>query len=176
MPSHIVRSLSLEAMESFLMKSVRYVFFLLLVSVRLGALAADMACPDLKTAVQVGACPTPEQLQYTYFGYCSDDTKAYKGETDVCADFQRYRKLKNVALWESPDGAFDAYVSCDLAKDRLQQAKVIGMQLAKQGKVTRVVCSYDLGVQFTHRTHAQCKPGAGACGAANPGACSAQCE
>lgn len=50
------------------------------------AMAAAVACPDLATAVQVGACPAEEELKYTFTGYCSDDARAYKGDTDVCTD------------------------------------------------------------------------------------------
>ncbi|MDP2135755.1 MAG: hypothetical protein Q8J99_19300, partial [Sulfuritalea sp.] len=63
--------------------------------------ATVVSCPDLATAVQVAACPAEEELSYTFTGYCSDNSRTYKGDTDVCTDYQAYRKLKNVALWES---------------------------------------------------------------------------
>lgn len=151
-------------------------WLLVLASIRLGAVAAEIACPDLTRAVQVGVCPTEEQLKYTFTGYCSDDSKAYKGETDVCTDYQSYRKLKNIVLWESADGVFDAYLSCDVSQQLLQGAKVSSLKVFKQGKHTQLVCSYDAGVQFTHRTQAQCKPsGVGDC-AVNPAACTAACD
>lgn len=129
-----------------------------------GAVAATstpLPCPDLTKAVQVGACPSDEELRYTFTGFCSDDGKAYKGEIDVCTDFQRYRQLKNVALWESADGLFDAYVSCDLPQATVKQGAVSGVKLGKQGKVTQLVCSYANGINFTHRTRAECKLEAG---------------
>jgi len=138
-----------------------------------------VACPDLKTAAQVGTCPTEEQLKYTFVGFCSDDAKAYKGEIDVCTDFQQYRQLKNTVLWESADGAFDAYVSCDLAKDVLQRSSATGIKLRKQGNVTQLVCSYPNGVNFIYRTRAQCQldaKDASADCAANPASCKAQCN
>jgi len=140
------------------------------------AIASAVPCPDLKTAVQVGTCPTEEQLQYTFVGFCSDDAKAYKGETDVCTDFQRYRQLKNTVLWESADGVFDAYVSCDLPKDVLQGSVVTGVRLGKPGKVTQLVCSYPNGVNFIYRTRAQCQLDTSAACAANPAACTAHCH
>ncbi len=151
----------------------------LLAAVWTTANAAPVACPDLKTAVQVGTCPTEEQLQYTFVGYCSDDTKAYRGETDVCTDFQAYRQLKNTVLWESADGAFAAYVSCDLPKDTLQGTRANGIKLGKQGKVTQVICNYPNGVNFIYRTRAQCQldgKDASADCAANPANCKAQCN
>ena len=87
------------------------------------AFAATVPCPDLAQAVQVGACPAEEELKHTFTGYCSDDAKAYKGDTDVCTDYRRYRALKNVALWESRDGSFQGYVSCDLSPAPVRDAR-----------------------------------------------------
>lgn len=138
-------------------KSFSFLLCLLGVSALQSAIATTVACPDLKTAVQVGTCPTEEQLKYTFVGFCSDDAKAYRGETDVCTDFQQYRQLKNTVLWESADGAFDAYVSCDLPKDTLQSSSATGIKLGKPGKVTQLICSYPNGVNFIYRTRAQCQ-------------------
>ncbi|MCZ7655805.1 MAG: hypothetical protein M5R42_18360 [Rhodocyclaceae bacterium] len=44
-------------------------------------------------------------LKYTYTGYCGNDAHMY-AKDESCADYQSYRRLKNVALWESADGAF----------------------------------------------------------------------
>lgn len=140
------------------------------------AWAATVTCPDLAQAVQVGACPAEEELKYTYAGFCSDDTKAYKGETDVCTDYRLYRALKNVALWESGDGVFNAYVSCDLPAGKLKGAKAAAIKVGKQGKMTQLVCSYGDGISFTWRTRAECKVEAGANCAADPASCKASCE
>jgi len=138
------------------------------------ALAASVSCPDLATAVQVGACPAEEELKYTFTGFCSDDGKSYKGETGVCTDYQLYRKLKNVALWESADGFFNAYVSCDLPPSSVKAARASGVRVAKQGKMTLLVCSYGEGVNFTWRTRVECKvDGSAACTGA---ACKASCD
>ena len=140
------------------------------------AFAATVSCPDLGKAVQVGACPAEEELKHTYTGYCSDDNKAYKGETDVCTDYQRYRALKNVALWESGDGVFSAYVSCDLPAEKLRGARASAIRVVKQGKMTQLVCSYGGGPAFTWRTRAECKVEAGADCAGDPARCKASCE
>lgn len=120
------------------------------------AVASTLVCPDVAKAVQVGTCPSDEELKYTFTGYCSDDAKAYQGETDVCTDFQRYRQLKNVALWESADGVFDAYVSCELPKDTLKGARLASAKVSQRGKLTLLTCNYGQGVNFVHRTRAQC--------------------
>lgn len=137
--------------------------------------AASVACPDLVAAVQVGACPAEEELLYTFTGYCSDNARMYRGENDVCTDYARYRKLKNIVLWESVDGNFQGYVSCDLPVATLRQARAAAMTVAKQGKITRLACSYSDGLVFTHRSRAECKvQGSGRCTA--DAACTAKCD
>ena len=142
----------------------------------LPARAETLSCPDLKTAVQVGTCPAEEELLYTFTGYCSDNSRMYRGDSDVCTDYQRYRELKNIVLWESADGTFQGYVSCDLPVEKLRQKKPAGVSVAKQGKITRLLCSYGDGMVFAHRTRAECKvQGAGSC-ATDPAACTATCN
>lgn len=138
--------------------------------------ADTRSCPDLTQVRQVGACPTEEQLKHTFNGFCSDDAKAYKGETDVCTDYPRYRKMKNVALWESTDGQFDAYVSCELPQATLHKAPLSGLRVQSKGKLTHLVCSYSEGIQFIYRTRAQCTVDTSAACAAQATACQVTCN
>lgn len=101
-------------------------------------LAGEIACPDLATAVQVATCPSEEELKYTYTGYCADNARLYGKDKDTCATYENYRKLKNVAMWESADGAFHAYLSCDLAPAAIKAAKPRRVEVGKAGKLTRV--------------------------------------
>lgn len=136
-----------------------------------------LSCPDLGRAVQVGTCPTEDQLRYTFTGYCSDDARAYRGDTEVCTDFQAYRQLKNVALWESADGAFDAYVSCNLSADAVKTARLDSLSVSKQGKLTKLMCSYPApGLTFIHRTRAECTVDASAPCPADAKSCKASCK
>lgn len=140
--------------------------------------AVELACPDLAAAVQVGTCPTEQELQYTFTGYCSDNRRMYDQakDMDVCESFENYRRLKNTALWESGDGAFDAYLSCDLSKDTIKAAKATGISVKQQDKLTKVLCTYDSDITFIHRTKTQCKvEGDGDC-RAHSTACKARCE
>ena len=140
------------------------------------ASAADLACPDLATLVQVNACPTEEELQYTYTGYCSDNAMAYGNKTDPCVRYADYRKLKNLALWESPDGRFDGYVSCDLPTAQWQGAKPNGIRQTSQGRITRLICSYPQGIQLTYRTRETCVIADAQACAGNSAACTATCN
>lgn len=149
---------------------------LFLTFMTLSAAAAPLACPDLAAARQVNACPSEEELKHTYSGFCSDDKKAYAGETDNCMRYNDYRAMKNTALWESADGAFDGYVSCDLPSGGLKALRVTGMKVAKQGSITKVVCAYPDKVTLTYRTKAVCKIEDDKACAADPAACRARCD
>ncbi len=138
-------------------------------------LAETLRCPELSAAVQVGACPAEEELRYTYTGYCSDNARMYSKETDECVTYDAYRRLKNVVLWESANGDFSAYISCDLPAASLKASRAASVKVAKQGGMTRLICHYGEGIAFTHRTRSECKvAGDGSC-AADPAACQADC-
>jgi hypothetical protein len=141
----------------------------------LPAVAGELACPDLAAAVQVATCPSDEELKYTFTGYCSDNERMYGKSDATCTSFENYRKLKNVALWESADGEFQAYVSCDLAPAAIKAAKPVRVAVGKAGKLTRVACDYGGGIAFAHRSRATCKvEGDGSCSAGKP--CKASCD
>ncbi len=140
----------------------------------LPAAAKDVACPDLASAVQVASCPSEEELRYTFMGYCSDNARMYSKD-DNCASYETYRKLKNIALWESADGEFQAYVSCDLSPAITKAAQPQKISVGKAGKLTRLACDYGEGIVFTYRTRAQCTvSGDGACAPGAP--CKARCD
>ena len=149
---------------------------LLLASLSLGATAGTMTCPDLAGAVQVNACPTEEELKHTYTAFCSDNAKVYAKETDSCLRYSDYRQMKNLALWESKDGVFDGYVSCDLPPAKVKALKATGMKIATQGKLTKLVCSYPNGINFTYRTKGACAIADDKTCAANAAACQATCD
>ena len=123
----------------------------------LSAFAGQLACPELATATQVNACPTEDELKFTYNGYCSDNAKAYANQTDSCVRYEDYRQMKNTARWESKDGEFDGYVSCDLPADKFKALKAISMKVVPQGKLTKLVCTYPNSINFTYRTKGACK-------------------
>lgn len=138
------------------------------------AFAGAVSCPDLAQVVQVAPCPSEEELQYTFTGFCSDNARLYAKDMDTCTSYQNYRQVKNIALWEAAGGEFQAYLSCDLAPAAIQAAKARGIAVSKVAKLTRVARDYGDGIVFVHRTHAACKvEGDGACAGA---ACKADCK
>jgi hypothetical protein len=140
------------------------------------ALAETLSCPALATAVQIGACPTEEELKYTFNGYCSDNARMYGKDTDACTDYQHYRRMKNTAAWEAANGTFQAYVSCDLPAASVKAAEPSQIALVKQGKITQLVCTYRDGIVFSYRTRAECKiDGEGDCRTGSS-SCQASCD
>ena len=75
-------------------------------------------------------------------------------------------------------GALDASFESvdDLPAGALKNLKPAAIAVSKQGKLTRLACSYPEGILFTHRTKAQCKvQGDGNC-TADPAACKVSCD
>ncbi|OAN53193.1 hypothetical protein A6A04_14670 [Paramagnetospirillum marisnigri] len=137
---------------------IRYAFtFCCLLS--LPALAGEVACPDMATAVQVGDCPSEAELKWGFDGYCGDNARIYdksNPDGDTCVSMDNYKKLKNVALWEA--GEFQGYLHCSRSAEQHKSAKLQSVGLApRQGRINRVVCSYDGGDDMTLRIRADCK-------------------
>lgn len=149
---------------------------LLTLGVALPALAETLTCPDAATAAQVATCPSEEELKYTFTGFCADNARMYGKDKETCASYESYRQAKNIALWESKDGTFQAYISCDLPTGTLKKLKPVSIAVSRLGKLTRLACIYPEGVTFTYRTKAECKVrGDGNC-TADPAACQADCN
>lgn len=155
--------------------TLRHVALLLLLGSALPAMAETMACPKLTNAVQIGTCPTEDELKYTFNGFCSDNARMYAKDTDPCTDYKNYRKLKNIAAWESADGNFSGYVSCDLPAASVKAAEASRIAVVKKGKITQLVCTYPDGISLSHRTRAECKvEGDGKCATGTD--CKAGCD
>ena len=158
------------------MSRYRILLAVLFSSLSLTASAAPLVCPDLAQAVQINACPTEEELKFTYNGFCSDTANAYANQTDSCIRYEDYRVMKNVAMWETKDGVFAGYVSCDLPVGEVKSLKPSGMKVVQQRKLTKLVCSYAKDVNFTYRTKGACVVSNEKACASNPASCQATCD
>lgn len=134
----------------------QFSFALMAATLSFSAAAVQLSCPDLAAVTQVNACPTEDELKFTYTAFCSDNAKTYARETDACLRYEDYRQMKNTALWESTDGEFAGYVSCDLPVAKVKALKATGMKIERQGKLSKVVCSYPEGISLSYRTKAAC--------------------
>ncbi|HAY28780.1 MAG TPA: hypothetical protein DCY47_15110 [Candidatus Accumulibacter sp.] len=136
----------------------REVLAILLLLPALAASAGErLSCPDVAAALQVGNCPSEAELKYSFNGFCSDNRRIYQDDAALCTDYQDYRKAKNVAQWESADGAFSAYVTCDSPAAGLRSVRALRMAVSRQGGISRVACDYGEGIVFTHRSRLQCR-------------------
>lgn len=136
--------------------------------------AQTLSCPSQEQMRQINACPTEEQMRAHFNGFCSENSNAYQGKTGPCTDYQEFRRLKNTALWESADGAFDGYLSCETPVSSIQKSNLTRMLATQKGSITAVMCLYGSDVVLTHRTRKTCTV-APAC-ASDPAQCQAVCE
>jgi len=159
------------------MKS-KFALLALCCGIALPAAAADIPCPDLATATQVAACPTEDELRYTFMGYCGDNARLYGKDAITCTSLENYKKLKNIALWETAGGEFQSYVSCELDTAVVKAAKPLRIAVdtvGKGGTLRRITCDYEHDIVFTQRTRAACKvEGDGDCTGGKP--CKAVCD
>ena len=137
------------------------------------ARAEPMSCPDLADAVQVAACPTDAELRYSFMGYCSDNARLYGADVVTCASFDNYREVKNIALWESADGRFGGYLSCNEKPADIQASRAKRMHVSSKNGLTRLICDYDNDHRLIHRTRATCSVETEDCSGGN---CRASCD
>lgn len=150
--------------------------FSFLFCVNAATMAETVVCPEPATVIQIGTCPSEEELQFTFTGYCSDNARVYdKPEKQLCTNYELYRSMKNVALWETRDGHFSGYLSCDPGKSGIEGARPVSVKLDKQGSVSRLFCGYSTGITLTYRTKGKCSADVAAC-ASDSAACKAECE
>jgi hypothetical protein len=153
-----------------------FLVFLLFFPAFVASAGERLSCPDPAVAVQVGNCPGEAELRHTFNGFCSDNRRIYQDDAALCADYADYRQAKNVARWESADGAFTAYLACDTPVARLPALRAQRIAVSRQGQISRVACEYGEGIVFTYRTRLQCRiEGDGNCPDGRQG-CIALCE
>ena len=137
------------------------------------AQAETVSCPALSAAVQVAACPTDTELQYTFMGFCGDNARLYGRDALTCASFENYKEVKNTAMWESANGAFSGYLNCNIAADLIRASKAVKMTVEKKNNLTRLICDYENDQRMVMRTKGSCTVEAADC---SSGECRASCE
>ncbi len=100
----------------------------------------------------------------------------YAADRDTCSSEENYLRLKNLTRWESADGAFEGYLSCQPSAPAVAALPAATMRIAREGTVTRVVCRYGDAATLVHRTKARCNLNDAAACTTDPGACRASCE
>ena len=137
------------------------------------AQAETVSCPALSAAVQVAACPTDAELQYTFMGFCGDNARLYGRDALTCASFENYKEVKNTALWEAEGGKFDGYLSCNVDAASIKASKAQKLSVERVKTLTRVICDYENDHRLVHRTKSECVVEAADCSGAE---CKARCD
>lgn len=119
------------------------------------AAAETVICPPLAAAQQVGSCPNEEELKIGYSGYCSDNARAYDRD-DTCVSIDRYRAMKDVALWETSDGAFQGYLPCGGDQAALKALMPEKAAVSRQGSITKLTCVYPGDLTLSRRGKGAC--------------------
>lgn len=116
-------------------------------------------CPDISKAVKVGACPSEGDLERMFSSTCgSRDTKNENTHAKgVCSNFERFKKAKNTALWESADGSFEGYISCDAKESEIKAGKLIKISRSQKREWDSVRCAYEGGSELVLRTRETCE-------------------
>ena len=135
--------------------------------------AETLSCPALDKAVQVAACPSDAERQYPFMGFCGNTARLYGRDVFTCATFENYKQVKNIALWESANGSFSGYLSCNLDTAILRASRALKMSVEKKNGLTRLICDYENDQRMVMRTKGSCTVEAADC---SSGECRASCE
>lgn len=120
-------------------------------------------CPDISKSVKVGGCPSDDELIRMFSNNCGwrdteNDNPYAKG---ICKNYSVFRKAKNTALWESDDGEYSGYLSCDTKENEIKASKLVKISISQKREWFRVICSYEGGSELVLRTREMCEiPGA----------------
>ena len=115
-------------------------------------------CPDITQAKQVAECPAEDELIQMFFSTCGsrDTEKENPHAKGFCKSYQMFLQRKNTALWESADGEYLGYVTCNIPAERIKAGKLNSISLLQRGTMDKISCSYEEGTVFTLRTRQNC--------------------
>jgi hypothetical protein len=144
---------------------IRYTFFcLILLFVTQVAWAESVyTCPDISKSAKVGGCSTDDELKRMFSNICGwqDTEKENPHAKGICKNYSLFKKVKNTALWESGDGRYDGYLSCDTKESKIKTSKLVKISISQKREWNRVICTYEGGSELVLRTREICEiPGA----------------
>ena len=108
-----------------------HILALTLLTLSTGTLAATVACPDMKSAVRAGVCPTEEELLFTFNGYCSDNARLYRKGHGGLQRPGLPEDEERRALGKSRRG-IQGYVSCEMPESQLKALKPTAIAANKE--------------------------------------------
>ncbi len=116
-------------------------------------------CPDISQARQVGDCSSEEELIRMFASACGPRTMPGEDPdaTEQCKSFEKFKQRKNTALWESADGGYMGYVTCNRPAAKIKKAKFLSINLGTKRVMDKIICSYEGGVNLILRTRESCQ-------------------
>ncbi len=144
---------------------IRCAFFCLILLFTTQSVWAERVytCPDISKSAKVGSCSSDDELKRMFSNTCGwhDTENDNPHASGICKNYSLFRKVKNTALWESGDGRFNGYLSCDTKENEIKASKLIKISIGQKLEWSRVICSYEGGSELVLRTRGICKiPGA----------------
>jgi len=158
--------------------------FTSLISLNPASADNTVLCPDISQATKVMECPAESEIKRLFKKSCGFERDKDAVKPELCDSYAEFKRRKYTALWESSDGEFMGYVSCDALVEKVKMAKASGVAVFQKNGLYRVACKYQDGVALTMRTRKVCRiPGAdksstvlrASCGADGK-ACKVECE
>ena len=116
-----------------------------------------LACPDLSTAQQLGACPSEKDLRALYTATCPKLLQK-RGE---CKPFEAFARSKDKALWaaQSQNEEFLSYIQCKQTPEVVKASKAVrvGVKCDMKSGRCEARCGYENGVSFSLRVKGSCQ-------------------
>jgi len=115
---------------------IQYAFFCLILLFVTQPIWAESiyTCPDISKSAKVGGCPSDDELKRMFSYTCGwQDTENDNPHAEgVCKNYNLFKKAKNTALWESADGKYDGYLSCDTKESKIKASKLVKISTAQK--------------------------------------------
>jgi len=116
-------------------------------------------CPDISKSAKIGGCSSDDGLKRMFNATCGwqDTEKENPHAKGICKNYSLFKKAKNTALWESSDGKFDGYLSCDKKENEIKASKLVKISTSWKREWNRVICTYEGGSELVLRTRETCE-------------------
>ncbi len=116
-------------------------------------------CPDISNSVKVGECPSEDDLLRMFSSTCGsrDTRKENPHAKRFCKNYSMFKKVKNTSLWESGDGEYMGYLSCDSTESKIKASRLVKISVARKRVIDRVICTYEGGFELARRTRETCE-------------------
>lgn len=133
--------------------------FLMILTLLAHPLQAEtvLLCPDMAQAKQVGECAAEDEIKSMFkrtFGLSCDPQAKDSME---CEKYAQFKMKKYSALWESSDGVFMGYVTCNSSAAEISKAKPSSVSISQKNGLHKITCKYQEGVSLSMRTRNDCR-------------------